>query len=377
MQTPNPPIPTGSSVAGTTEAPAGEGMRILMLDKVLIGPRDRHVRGVELFNVNLIRDLVVLGFRVTVPVHADWVPVLEAPARQGPLEVVVLPPGASALVPYRLAWRLGRRRFPLLLLGNVANRLIPSMVLLRLSGAARRCVLIAHREPSRRCLQAQKLWPSTIVTVNGQIADHFRRAGFRDVTVHYGVTDAGCYHPAVDRPPDGCVHFCVAGHLDNAWKGSDTAVAAFRLLPDALRRSCRLHLASFRDKPAFDDDGIIAYDWMASAAMPDFFRRMDVMIVPSRDETVMRETFSQVMVQGMLSGLPVLANRLPILEEKLDAGGGLVFDGPRELCDAMTRLAGDPALRRRMGHAARETALARYVWDSQVFAQRFLQPATG
>jgi len=349
---------------------------MLLLDKVLTGPGNRQVRGVELFNLNLARDLAQLGHPVSVPIHPDWHPAIERIAGDGATPIEPLPLPASCGGARQIGRATRGRHFPVLLLGNVANRLIPTLGLLRLRRTAQRCVLIAHREPSRRSLLAQKLWPSVIVAVNRQIAGHFERAGFRHVHVYYGVTDADRFHPP-DTPEadDNCTHFCVTGNLDNAWKGADTAVAAFRLLPEAIRRRCRLHLAAFRQPPDFGDATIIAYDWMDSAAMPDFFRRMDVMIVPSRDEQVMRETFSQVMVQGMLSGLPILASRLPILEEKLDAGGGIVFDDPRALAEAMAQLADNPDRRAGMGRQARDTALGRYVWDTATFVERFVRMA--
>lgn len=346
---------------------------LLFLDKVLLEAADEHARGVELFNINLIRDLAELGWRVTVAAHPSWAARIRSRTDSENVEIVSIEyEGQGLFASWRLIRALGRRAFSALILGNVANRLIPVMLLLRVCRAAPLCVLIAHREPSRRCLWAQKLWPSTVVAVNRQIASHFERRGFPRVSVYYGVTDAERYAPAADRQADGCVHFCVAGQLDNAWKGSDTAVAAFRMLPENVGRNCRLHLASFRNPPDFGDNRIRAYAWMDAAAMPDFFRRMDAMIVPSRDEVVMRETFSQVMVQGMLSGLPMLVNRLPILEEKLDNGGGLVFDDAQGLCDAMVRLANDAAERQRMGQAARATAQARYAWNTKTFAEQFL-----
>jgi glycosyltransferase involved in cell wall biosynthesis len=99
---------------------------------------------------------------------------------------------------------------------------------------------------------------------------------------------------------------------------------------------------------------------------------MDVMLVPSRDEEIMRETFSQVMVQGMLSGLPVLASDLPVLREKLDCGGGAVFRDVQELSGLMVRMHEDRSLRAKWSAEARKTALARYVWDTRCFAENFL-----
>ncbi len=86
----------------------------------------------------------------------------------------------------------------------------------------------------------------------------------------------------------GIVNFCVLGRLDNAWKGADTAVEGFKKLPDEVRRHCRLHLASYDNPPPFTDPNIQACGWMSSEEIPEFLQQMDVMLVPSRDEEVMR-----------------------------------------------------------------------------------------
>lgn len=349
-----------------------KAITVLFLDKVLLGPRPRNVRGVEIFNLNLIRDLAALGYKLTVPADKTWHN--DISEKSGNRAKTLLSPRgfSGVLSPWRLIKLIGRNKFDVLLLGNVANRLVPTLTLLRLRRVASRCVLIAHREPSLRCLWAQKAWPSTVVAVNKTIAGHFEKHAFPEILVSYGVADADMFFPEPGKRDEGIINFCVIGRLDNAWKGSDTAIAAFRMLPDYIRGKCRLHLASFEKQPELGDPGIITYSWMPAKEMPAFLRRMDVMIVPSRDEEIMRETFSQAMVQGMLSGLPLIVNRLPILEEKLDQGGGLVFSDERELSAAMERLAANADERKRMGRTARETALARYVWDTKVFAQRFL-----
>jgi glycosyltransferase involved in cell wall biosynthesis len=101
----------------------------------------------------------------------------------------------------------------------------------------------------------------------------------------------------------------------------------------------------------------------------ELLREMDVMLALST-----RETFSQAIVQGMLAGLPVIASPLPVYEEKLDTGAGVVARTTAEVADAMASLARDPQRRRAMGAAGRETALQRYVWDTDVFIRRHLFP---
>lgn len=350
---------------------------VLFLEKVFLSPIRKDPRGVEVFNLNLIRDLVAAGIAVTVGAHPSWERAIRdrAGGGAGSLDVVTAGGrGGGVYGAIKLALSLRRRRFDVLLLANVANRLVPAMAVLRAFRVASRCVLIAHREPSARCLRAQLAWPSTVLAVNGVIAQEFRDAGCSDVHVYYGITDAHRFEPSRAPKPEDRVDFCLLGHLDSAWKGSDTAMDAFRRIPPETRARCRLHLASFHEPPSSVDEGVVIYRWMPFDEMPGFLQRMDAMLVPSRDEGVMRETFSQAMVQGMLSGLPQLVGDLPVLTEKLDKGGGLVFLTADELARHMATLAADRELRQKLGAEARATAEARYIWDSGVFVGRFLFP---
>jgi glycosyltransferase involved in cell wall biosynthesis len=158
--------------------------------------------------------------------------------------------------------------------------------------------------------------------------------------------------------------------MPNHYKGHDTAIAAFRSLPDDVRRNAELHLASFITPTTIDEPGVVAHNWTPAHAVPGFLRRMDVMLTPSRNET-----FSQAIVQGMLTGLPVVATPLPVFTEKLDTGAGIVCRTTEEFTAAMTQLARDPAERRRMGRLGRQTALERYAWSTDRFLDLYLFPS--
>ncbi len=347
---------------------------VLYLDKVLLARRRGPIRGVEIFNLNLIRDLAGLGIEVTVACHASWRPtVVEACGDQ--VEAVGVVAGHPLAAGVETVIRLGRRRFDVLLLANVANGLIPAIRLLQWRETAGRTVLIAHRETSVRFLRALDAPRTVVVAANGKIAEPFRKAGgFAGVDVFYGITEADRFHPPATRGRPGIVRFGVLGQLDNAWKGADLATTAFRQLPAELKGRVELNLASFTTPPAYPGEPIRTYGWMPFLEVPEFLRSLDILIVPSRDEGVMRETFSQAMVQGMLTGLPILASDLPVLAEKLDCGGGLLFKDLDSLREAMIRVAASDSLREVMGREARQTALARYVWNSARFAERFLFP---
>lgn len=340
---------------------------------MLLSARRGPARGVEIFNLRLIRDLAVKGDELVVPVHSSW---RESVAEYS-CDVRLIPAdaGRNALMNGILAvMKLRRERHDVVLLANVSNGLLPAVALMRAFGVARRCVLIAHREPSRRFLRGMRMLPTRVIAVNGIIADQFREAGhFECAEVYYGVTDADAFQPRRRlSDEDGIVRFCVIGQLDNAWKGADTAAAAFNKAQAGGGFSCELHLASFSRPDSWKGPGIVPYGWMDPSSIPEFLGRMDVMIVPSRDEEVMRETFSQAMVQGMLSGLPTIVNQLPVLTEKLDEGGGLVFSTVDELAACIRKMANSADYRRETGARGRATALSRYKWSTDVFREKYL-----
>ena len=364
---------------------------ILFLEKVFFKHRksESPLRGVELFNLQLVRELGAEGRDVLFPLEKSWVaPALRFWGGSAP-QGVHLQPGAGLLLPpatalmgavraVRAARRLSAER-PTLLLGNVGNGLTPAIRLLRLVRGMEKTVLLAHREPTGRFLPAIARLPGHIVCVCGPIADDFRRSPgiAADIHVDYGVMNADAFHPAsrdgTDRPEEDKVRFCVLGALDNAWKGADTAIEAFRRLPADVRDRAELHLVAYRKPPVFPGEpGIRPHGWTPSSEIPGILRQMDVLLVPSRDEEVMRETFSQATVQGMLTGLPVLYADLPILREKFDEGGGILCASPQAYADAMARLAADAPLRARLGAEGRATALRRYVWNTADFCRRYL-----
>lgn len=346
---------------------------VLFLEKVFLKRAPDPLRGVELFNLNLLRELLAEGYPVTLVAEESWRgPVGEAVGEGALTALWFRAVGPDALGVLQAGWQLRGRSFPRLLVGNVGNGLIPLLGHLHRRRAFARAVLIAHREAAPRFVQYWRRLPGCVVAVNEQIAQPFRAAASSPVQVDYGIFHSELYHPPA-TPPSPPVGFIVLGALDNPWKGADTAQAAFARLPADLQARSELHLASYRRPPPVAAP-VVAHPWLAADKIPDLLRRMRVMICPSRDEVVMRETFSQAMVQGMLSGLPILASDLPILKEKLDRGGGLIFRDVDELAALMAQLIQDSALCARLGREARATALDRYVWDTRRFATRYLRP---
>ena len=87
----------------------------------------------------------------------------------------------------------------------------------------------------------------------------------------------------------------------------------------------------------------------------------DVMLTPS-----VTETFGQVVLEAMASGLPVIAADAPSARALLREGESGLIVPPRDVAAyvaALERLAAASDLRARMGAAAREASAA-YSWDA-------------
>jgi glycosyltransferase involved in cell wall biosynthesis len=350
--------------------------RIYMVDKALAAPKSACVRGVELFNIELVRDMVALGAHVTLLAHESWRDALSQPDERnatGSLQVIHPPRAFGNRSGLAMLWSnailAGSRRDHVLLQGNVANSFCLGILMARWMRVASRAVLIAHRMPSRRVLWAQRALPSRIISVNGIIDSTFRRSGFKDTQVYYGVTRTERFHPRAVRERGAPLRIGVLGQLNTPWKGADTAMAAFRTLPDELRCGAELHLASYGSPPSVPETNIICHPWMPSERIPEFLRTLDILLVPSRDERVMRETFSQAAVQGMLTGLPIVVSDLPVLAEKVAEGGGLRAGSVSEFGIHLATLIRSEELRTRLGREAREVALRKYVWSTARFLE--------
>jgi glycosyltransferase involved in cell wall biosynthesis len=85
------------------------------------------------------------------------------------------------------------------------------------------------------------------------------------------------------------------------------------------------------------------------------------------------ETFSLVTFEAAASGLPILATPVSGVSELIDDGqnGFLIDRSPETIAARLQELAGDPALRARLGQAARQSAL-RFGWREMVMRQHEL-----
>ncbi len=95
--------------------------------------------------------------------------------------------------------------------------------------------------------------------------------------------------------------------------------------------------------------------------LPGFYRRADVLVVPS-----LSEGFGKPAAEAMASGLPVVAARAGGIPEVVaDGETGLLVppNDPAALAEAVARVAADPALRARLGAAGRTRAEEHFSYD--------------
>ncbi len=113
---------------------------------------------------------------------------------------------------------------------------------------------------------------------------------------------------------------------------------------------------------------VVSIDRVSPAELRNFYAAADVLVVPSIPTRTFREPWGLVVNEAMNRGLPVIAS-----DAVGAAAGGLVRDGrngvivpagdPIALAAALRRLAGDPALRARLGEAGRADVSA-YTHDA-------------
>jgi colanic acid/amylovoran biosynthesis glycosyltransferase len=168
-------------------------------------------------------------------------------------------------------------------------------------------------------------------------------------------------------------------------KGQTHLVEACRLLAAAgVAASCRLigdgpdHAAlAAQIRAAGLEGGVALVGPRTAPEVADELRRADVLVAPSvPTREGRREGIPVVLMEAMSSGVPVVASAISGIPELVEDGacGLLVPPGdPAAIAAALRRLAEDPALRGRLGRAARARVLAEFDVEASAeeLARRF------
>jgi glycosyltransferase involved in cell wall biosynthesis len=177
--------------------------------------------------------------------------------------------------------------------------------------------------------------------------------------------DPDVYRPADATPGPRPLVVGFAGRLVRG-KGVDLLIEAL----SALEGDWRLDVLG--DGPELDglqslarargvDARVTWTPWRPSAAMPDHYRSLDVLVLPSRSTPTWIEQFGRVLTEAMACGVPCVGSDSGEIPHVLGEAG-LVFreDDVDGLRAALAALAGSADLRARLGAAGRTRVLERY-----------------
>lgn len=176
------------------------------------------------------------------------------------------------------------------------------------------------------------------------------------------------------RDGRGAAFLCVANWLER--KGILELLEAFARLPP---QAATLHLAGDeRAEPAYGQrvgerlarpdlaGRVVRQGPVSSGAVAGLYAAADVFVLPA-----FREPYGTVWGEAMAFGLPVVGWRAGNLPHLIDHGAEGLMAAPGDvagLSRALGELAGDEALRTRLGRAARERSLARPTWAESATA---------
>jgi glycosyltransferase involved in cell wall biosynthesis len=230
-----------------------------------------------------------------------------------------------------------------------------------------RAVRVLKRVGERVCFRMNR--PVAFICVSEGVAEEIREhhpvVGERVLTIHNGIDTAG-FAPGVNRVEAQRMRAglgiaedrLVAAFVASEWerKGLAPVIRALALAPD-----WDLVVAGGGDEEHYrrlaDSIGVgKAVHWLGIRRDVELvYELADAFVLPSS-----YETFSLVSFEAAASGLPILATPVNGVRELVQDGhnGFLITSEPTMIAERLSMLSADPALRRRMGQAARSSALA-------------------
>ncbi|MFQ5885701.1 MAG: glycosyltransferase family 4 protein [Anaerolineae bacterium] len=106
----------------------------------------------------------------------------------------------------------------------------------------------------------------------------------------------------------------------------------------------------------------VAFDSpIPSPGMPDYYRGLDLLVLPSRTRPHWKEQFGRVLIEAMATGVPVVGSDSGEIPHVI-GDAGLIFpeDDALALRGAIEKIGGDERLRQRLAQTGRERVLERY-----------------
>lgn len=169
-------------------------------------------------------------------------------------------------------------------------------------------------------------------------------------------------------PPHPRPYFLFVGRLEKI-KGLEDTIPVFQDYPDAdfLIAGDGEYAPRLR-QIAKGIAGVKFLGRLAPDQLDRYYQHAIALIVPS----VCFETFGIILIESFRQNTPVIARRIGPFPEIVErSGGGLLFDGPKDLGSAMRRIQSDPQYRERLARQGFQAF--RQNWSEQAVIPRFLQ----
>ena len=192
---------------------------------------------------------------------------------------------------------------------------------------------------------------------NAYLADRANAAGARHICTVPTVVDTTSYAMKGPHASDDTVRVGWIG-TPGTW---EECVAPFLpvlegIMTEAAARLCAVGAG----QAAAGANTVEVLEWSEDAEVA-LIQGMDIGVMPLPDTPWMRGKCGYKLIQYMACGLPVVASPVGVNAEMVEHGvNGFLAMTNDEWRDALTTLARDPALRRRMGRAGREKVEREY-----------------
>ena len=114
---------------------------------------------------------------------------------------------------------------------------------------------------------------------------------------------------------------------------------------------------------------VVFHSALPSTRMPEFYARLDALVLPSRSQPNWAEQFGRVLIEAMACGTPVVGSTCGEIPHVIGDAGLVFAEGDAQALRAqLTRLLGDSELRADLARRGREHVLAHYT-QAQVAEQ--------
>lgn len=202
---------------------------------------------------------------------------------------------------------------------------------------------------------------------NQEAVEVWRAKGYRGplaLIPQFGV-DPDIFSPAESRQPGPVFRIGFAGRLVKE-KGIDVLIRALARVPG------RTHLSIAGAGPLRDDllrlagvhnigGSVEIVGPFPSTQMPDFYRSLDALVLPSRTQPNWKEQFGRALIEAMACGVPVIGSSSGAIPEVIGDAGLIVPEGDAEaLSTALASLAEHPRLRQQLAEAGRTRVVERF-----------------